>query len=174
MGAVALVLAAAAGAVEEPITREYQIKAAFLYNFLKYVEWPEGRLPRPDSPLVIGTYCPEAFAEVLEKIVTNRSIDGRRVHARRLATAAEAGTVHVVFVCAGREETWGAVAPVLGDAAVLTVADSGSPAARKAVIAFELRGDKVRFSISAHRAALARLRISDQLQKLAVFVRQGP
>ena len=158
----------------DPRSREYGIKAAFLYNFLKYVEWPEQRLPQPQSPLAIGAYCPKAFAETLERVVAGRRVGARAVQVRTLTAPADAGSVHLVFVCAEQEAMWGAVAPLLDGVAVVTVADSGSRRSRDAVIAFELDGDKLRFSISAYHAARARVRISDQLQKLAVFVRREP
>jgi hypothetical protein len=160
---------AAAG---EEVSREYRIKAAFLYNFAKYVEWPAQRFAAADAPIVIGTFCPEAFGVLLSKIVKDRRIDGHGIEVRTLTAAVESNQVHAVYVCAEYEPTWGPVTEAIRGKSVLTVADSAQSA--RGMIVFVLDGDKVRFSVDMDQADRAGLRISDQLLKLAISVKRAP
>src|SRR5437879_1124996 len=66
------------------VSKAYQIKAAFLYNFAKFVEWPAQSFADANSPIIIGTYCPDAFAATLEQVVKDRKVNGRTLVVRKL------------------------------------------------------------------------------------------
>lgn len=151
------------------LPKEHHVKAAFLYNFAKYVEWPAGRRA---GEFRIAAFCAAPFVAALEQVVTGRTVHGRPMRVLHLHTAAEARDAQMVYVCAEYAAQWPAIRAVIADAPTLTVADS--PRAEPAVLQFVLEGDKVRFRVDmleAHRAGLV---ISDQLQKLAVAVRRSP
>jgi len=174
LAALLLLVPNQAVAQEEAVSKEYQIKAAFLYNFAKYVEWPARSFPTTGAPIVIGAYCADEFGEVLKQIVRNRKIGGRGIAVKILASPAEAGSVHMVYVCGGPAAIWGAVVEALQRDAVLTVADLEEPGAPGGMIVFVLDGDKVRFTINMRKAGRAGLKVSDQLQKLAISVTRAP
>jgi hypothetical protein len=162
----------AAPAERAPISREYQIKAAFLYNFTKFVEWPPGRFPAPDSPIVIGLLGGNPFGNELLTIVRNRKVNGRAIEVRVVTTAAEAASVHVLFASAGQEAQAASMADALRRAGVLTVGESPAFAAAGGVVDFVLEGDKVRFKIDLAAGQRAGLKLSVQLLKLATEVRR--
>ena len=90
-------------AAEETVSKEYQVKAAFLYNFTKFVEWPSPHFATEDRPIVIGVLGRNPFGEELEQITKGRRVNGREITIAFVETPAEAAAVDLVFVCAGEE-----------------------------------------------------------------------
>ncbi len=158
----------------EAVSKEYQIKAAFLYNFAKFVEWPAQSFPTAGGPIVIGVYCTDGFGAVLEKITRGRTIRGREIAVKTFTTALESTSAHMVYVCGEGGALWRQVMEVLQQNAVLTVADLGEAGTQDGMIVFMRVGDKVRFNINMGKAGQAGLKLSDQLQKLAISVTRTP
>ncbi len=173
LGFAPMIFTALAGA-GEAATREYQLKAAFLYNFTKFVEWPAASFSSDDSPIVIGAYCPDPFTSELARIVAGRRVFNRSVRARRLEAPEDARQVHVVFVCAAEEARLPAVDKAIGSRAVLTVGETELSERLGSIIKFVPEDDKIRFEINIRAAERANLKLSAQLQKLAKLVREGP
>lgn len=175
-----LLLLALAGAVAGPATesaplaQEHQLKAAFLYNFTKFVDWPPRRFARPESPLVIAVLGKNPFADAVLELARDRRVNGRPVHFRRVEAPEEAREAHLVFIAAGEEARFGPALAALHAAGVLTVGESPRFAAAGGVITFVMQEDKVRFVINLAAAQAAQLRVSAQLQKLASRVERGP
>jgi hypothetical protein len=160
--------AGAAASEPVPVSKEYQIKAAFLYNFTKFVEWPPARFPDGSSPLVIGVLGRNPFGAELEKIVQGRTVNGRAILVKLITTADEVPAVHLLFVPAGEETRLPAAA--WQNVAVIAVGESDTFAALGGTITFTHVGDKVRFSVALESAERAGLKISSQLLKLAAEV----
>lgn len=154
------------------ISREYQIKAAFLFNFTKFVEWPPKTFPDESSPIVIGVLGRNPFGGELDKIANGRTVNGRAVQVRLISTASEVFGVQVLFVPAGEESRLRASA--WRNAPVVVVGESNSFAALGGLITFTREADKVRFSINLESADRAGLKISAQLLKLAADVHRTP
>ena len=168
----ALIFIACAAVVQgADVSREYQIKAAFLYNFAKFVEWPAARFENEDAPIVIGVLGDNPFGAELEKIVQDRKVNGRPVSIVMLNSPAEVKTVHLLFVSAGHERRF-AGSEALKCPGVLTVGESQNFAAAGGTITFTMPDDKVKFEINMGSANCAELRISAQLLKLAAVVRK--
>ena len=156
----------AAGA-EPAASNEYQVKAAFVYNFLKFVEWPAGQFAETNSPIVIGVAGKGAMGAELEAAVSGRRINGRELVVRTVDSPPAAQGTHVLFVGLGedqRAEEW-LRQPKGGG--TLTVGESEVFGKRGGMITFWHEGDKRRFSIDVAAASQAGLKISAQLQKLA-------
>jgi hypothetical protein len=171
---VALVIAAwalsAAVAVQSdalPPT-EQEVKAAYLYNFAKYVEWPTSAAPEPQW--VIGVLGDAEFGGVLEKMLSGKSVRERPVVARRLQDPQEAAQVHILFIAAAEEPRLPAILKSLEASRALTVSDIDGFAEKGGMIGFRMDGKKVRFDISPQAATRAGLRISSQLLALARVV----
>jgi hypothetical protein len=156
----------------DPVSKEYQIKAAFLFNFTKFVEWPPGHFVVPNRPIAIGILGENPFGENLERIVRNRKVNGRTIVVKAVATPAEAADVDVLFAPAGEEPRLKAMVATLEENGVLTVGETSNFAALGGIIDFTLEGDRVRFSINLKSAERARLKLSAQLLKLAAIVGQ--
>lgn len=155
--------------------QEHQLKAAFLYNFTKFVDWPPRRFARPESPLIIAVLGKNPFADAVRELARDRRVNGRPVHFRRLDTPeAAAREAHLVFIPAAEEARYAPALAALHAAGVLTVGESAGFAAAGGAITFVMQEDKVRFVINLAAAQAAQLRVSAQLQKLASRIEQGP
>lgn len=159
------------GIARADVSKEYQIKAAFLYNFTKFVEWPAERFASATAPIVIGVFGRDPFGGELEKVVRDRKVNGRDLSIVLLRSLSEASAVHVLFVTTGEEKRFGSVAPA-SLAGVLTVSESAQFTPSQGVVNFTAVDDKVRFEINADAAECAGLKISAQLLKLAILVRK--
>ncbi len=166
-GLTLLIARAAAGDVILP-SKEYRLKAAFLYNFTKFVDWPPGRFPSADSPIVIGILGENPFGEELETIVRDRRVNGRTLAVRLVATADEAASVHILFVGAGQEAGLPAMLELLRRNNVLTVGEAPDFAVLGGIITFVLDGDKIRFAIDLSSGKRAGVALRAQLLNLAI------
>ena len=151
----------------EPVLKEYQIKAAYLYNFAKFVEWPAQRFADDRSPLVIGVFDSNPFGDELLAIARDHKINGRNIVIQRVQSAAEAASVHLLFFPAGHEKHSAECLAGLSTPGVLTVGESDQFLAAGGMIRFVRQADKVRFEINAAVAEQHGLKISAQLLKLA-------
>jgi hypothetical protein len=164
---------AADGAAAAP-AREYEIKAAFLYNFTKFVDWPAQTFANADAPIVIGVLGDSPCVQALERLVKDRKVNGRTIVVRRIASAAEAKLTQMLFVSSAQEAQFAALEPALQSLPVLTVGESPGFASQGGAIDFVPQGDKIRFEININAAEHAGLKISAQLQKLAAVVHRSP
>jgi hypothetical protein len=158
---------AAGWAQSDTQTSEYRVKAAFLYNFGDYVEWPAAAFTRPDSPVAIGVIGADALAEELAQIVVGRNVNGRPVSVRKLRPGDSIAGLHVLFI--GRAEA-GRLADILAAARghpLLTVTESDRALELGSVINFVVVDDKVRFDVALVPADLGSLKISARLLAVA-------
>ncbi len=167
--AVAMCGSAAAG--PRPVAGEWQIKSAFLYNFTRFVEWPEWALPAPAQPIVIGVLGDKELAQELGAIVAGRNVNGRSIEVRAVRTVAEARATQLLFVTAAEESRYAEMRSELADSPVLTVGESPAFSVTGA-IGFVQEGEKLRFEINVDIAERSHLKISSQLQKLAIAIRR--
>jgi len=159
---------------EAEVSKEYQIKAAFLYNFTKFIEWPRERFADAAAPIIIGVFNGGAFEVELGKIVQGRQVNGRSIVVRSVATTADATSAHLIFVPAGEEQRFAETTAVLRETAVVTVGESDRFATLGGMIVFARTEDKVRFAINLEASEQARVRFSAQLLKLASAVHRKP
>jgi hypothetical protein len=166
--ALALATPFSYGAEEPALAVQQRIKAAFLYKFAAYVEWPQSVFPAPESPLVIGVAGSEPLARELERAVAGRKVAGRAVQVRRLARLEAAGDCCQILFIGGGEG--GAAKDLLARAEghpVLTVTDGDKEHPRGSVINFLAAEDRVRFDISREAAERNGLQLSSQLLGVA-------
>ena len=159
--AASMIVAAIAGqaAAQEP-SIEYQVKAAYLYNFVKFVEWPAAARTGPLTICVAGR---SPFGGTLDDIVRGESMDGRRVAVRTIQ--APQADCHVVFVPQGVGA--GEYLRAARSAPVLTVGEDPDFIAEGGIINFVRDAGMVRFEIDQEAARRARLQISSRLLRLA-------
>lgn len=146
---------------------EHRVKAAFVYKFGDYVEWPQEAFAAPNSPLVIGVVGADPVAEELARITAGRTIGGHPVVVRNLDYGEPLSGLHVVFIGqADRRRMAAAVQAIKGQPA-LTVTDSINGLALGSAINFVVVSDKVRFDIALASAEANRLKISSRLLAVA-------
>lgn len=138
---------------------EYQVKAAFLFNFLKFVEWPASAV---DSPWVIGVLGLDPFGDVLDNTVRGKLVNGRRVEVRRYAKPSDVKGCNILFI--GRADFERTGTPV--QPGLLTVGEAAGFLKSGGIINFYLEDNRVHFEIRPSVAHSAGLRVSSQLLKL--------
>ena len=163
---LALLLPADAGAqASQP--SEYQVKAAFLFNFAKFVEWPPETFAGETSPLVIGILGDNPFGSDLERIVAGKLINNRPITVRSFPTAAEAANCHILFISSS-EKRLPEIIQSLHGTPVLIVGETDQFIASGGMVNFVQEASKIRFQINDDAAKAARLKISSKLLSLAV------
>jgi hypothetical protein len=149
---------------------EYEIKAAFLYNFMRFVEWPREAVPDSTAPLVIGILGTDPFGRVLDQILAEAHIENHDIRAVRFQRLADVDSCHVLFVSPTERFALSDILEELGQRPVLTVGETADFAVSGGMIQFVLRDNKVRFEINLTAATQAQLKISSRLLRLAIRV----
>jgi hypothetical protein len=152
------------------VRTEYDIKAAFLYKFALFVEWPAGTFAAGDSPFTIGILGDDPFGPRLEAVVGGKKVRGRPIRFRRFAAIEEAlpGSCHLLFVSASERDRVNRIVAALATSAILTVGDTADYTAAGVAINLFVRDRNMRFAINKAAAERSGLRISSQLLDLAV------
>jgi len=165
----------AAGTSQTPTALEYEIKAVFLMNFARYVEWP-AQSPQADvkRPIVVGVLGRDPFGTTLDEALRDRTVQGRPLVARRYRKPEEIDLCHVLFVSPSADGREPGVLKIMEKSAVLTVTDEGRAGTGEGIIHFSMEGQKVRFAVDLQAAQRSGLRISSQLLKIAARVRGLP
>jgi hypothetical protein len=165
---VGVSLAGPVQAVERDAT-EYDVKAAFLYNFATYVEWPAGAFSG-DGPFVLGVLGRDPFGATLDAIAAERSVGGRAIVVRRFDDMSVYVPCHMLFVSSSEASRLTAIVRRLAGAPVLLVADTEDAAQGGVAVSFFLADDHVRFEINPGAAERAGLAVSSKLLRLAKIV----
>lgn len=162
-----------ASSVAAETSREYKIKAAFLFNFSQFTEWPPETFPEKDSPLVIGVLSPiDPFGGFLDETVKNEAVQGRRLVVKHFTRLAELETCHILYIGQSESKRLEHTVDELKGKAVLTVSDITDCASRGVMIGFVNERNKIRFKINAAAARAANLSLSSKLLRAAEIV--GP
>ena len=147
---------------------EYQIKAAFLYNFAKFVDWPPGAFEQPKSPIVFGILGESPFREDLARTIQNKTVDSHPLVVRNYQSAAQATNCHILFICISEKKRLPEILMSLKGHSVLTVSETERFTEAGGMINFVLQGTKIRLRINNAAATQAGLKISSKLLSLAL------
>ena len=150
--------------------KEYELKAAYLYNFTQFVDWPPEAFPAPDTPLVIGVLGADPFGRNLDVLVNNEVVKNRRLVVQRYRRAADIGICHILFISGSETERVEQILAVLKGKPILTVGDSSSFAFRGGIIRLLTDKNKIRLKINMEAAKAANLTISSKLLRAADLV----
>ena len=152
---------------------EYQIKAAYLYYFTTFVDWPPEALPRSGDALVVGVLGQDPFGPVLDDTLRGKTVGNRPLIVKRFGSIRDARECHLLFISASERDRLVSIFKGLEGAAILTVGEIEYFASRGGQIAFRMESKKVRFDINVAAVERARLKVSAQLMKLGRIV-EGP
>ena len=158
---------------EEPLASEYQVKAAFLINFPKYVDWPAETFAASNSPIIIAVFGESKVTDEIKKIIAGRTVNGREIILKRLASGAESGGCHILFISAAEQRNSPNLlaAPQGG---VLTVGESDDFLERGGIINLTRRVQKIALEVNLTAADAARIKISSKLLGVASVVKGKP
>jgi len=153
------------------VNREYAIKAAFLYHFLTYIDWPEESLNDPQQPFVIGVYYEDPFGAVLDKIAETKQVGGRTIEIRRLESPNQLLECHILFVPRSvPSEKQKTVLKALDNSHVLIVGETEDFIERGGSAQFYVEGNKIRFAFNTDAVNRSELKISSKLLSIAKVV----
>ncbi|MFH1573706.1 MAG: YfiR family protein [Acidobacteriota bacterium] len=146
---------------------EYQLKAAFLFNFAKFIEWPAAA---EDTTLSLGILGDDPFGEAFDPI-EGQMVGGRRLAVRRSVRLDELEHCHMLFVCPSEQEQFDEILAHFKGRDVLLVGDVEGFARRGGMINFFLHGNKLRFEVNVNALERTDLKVSSKLLKLGQIVR---
>lgn len=151
----------------EEAPTEYQIKAAFVYNFVKFVEWPPQAFAKPSSPIVVGVLGENVFGDNLEQAIHGKVINNRPLEFEACHSLTEATNCQVLFISGSEKGRFPEIFAALQGKSILTVGDTDRFCAAGGMINFIIVERKIRFQINEASARKAGLTISSDLLSLA-------
>jgi len=158
-------------AQQPSIDREAKIKAAYLYQFIRYVQWPSSAFVDASSPIVIGTVGNDPVNRYLRAIAKSRMAGKRKLVYKSISNSKEAESCHIVFFSGSAgKATIESMVPKLSDAPVLLVGEQLDFLNTGGIISFVVVNNNVRLQLSMKAASHHQLKISSQLAKLAQIV----
>ncbi len=162
--------------------REYQVKAAFLYNFVKFVDWPKEKVADGNEPIIIGVIGKDPFGKAFDPI-KNKQVKGKKVVINRfkgLEELRKSGEqikairkCYLLFICSSEKEKLREIINLVKDDSVLTVGEVKGFLETGGIINFLVEEKKVVFEINNHAAKQAKLKIRSKLLRLAKRVIPG-
>jgi hypothetical protein len=167
---VGLALCFVATATHADSATEYQVKAAFLFNFAKFVEWPVEAFPGVDAPLQICVLGQDPFGHEFEEMIADKTVTGHRIEVIHPSGVPQAKACQVLFVASSEKQQVREILHGLREASVLSVGETPGFAKMGGIINFVLDDGRVRFEINVKAAERAHLKISARLLTVAKLI----
>jgi len=155
---------------ENQIMDEYTIKSAYLFNFIKFVEWPSDTFNTTDNIFLIGILGDDPFNSNLEGFLTSKSVKNKNIVIRHVSTLDEAKTCQLLFISSSEQNRLPGILQALQTSSVFTVGEMDQFVQRGGMLGFKMIDNHVRFEINLAAAKKAKLEISSQLLKLATHI----
>lgn len=167
---LSLLLAGSGVPGQESAPLEYRLKAAFLFNFAKFIDWPANAFADAKSPFIIGVLGENPFGNELEETVRGKTVNDRPLQVRTCPSTAEATNCHILFITHSEKEPrrLPEVFAGLRGLSVLTVGETKGFVEAGGMVNFFSENNKIRFQINDETAKAAGLKISSKLLSLAV------
>jgi hypothetical protein len=149
---------------------EYQVKAAFLLNFIKFIEWPPEAFQNEKAPITLCVFGHDPFGGALDDIIRGRAVNNRTILARRINELRDLKSCHLVFVSAAEDKRLPEILNSLKDTSAIVVGEAAGFAERGGGIQFFLEDNRLRFAVNVDAVQRARLKLSSKLLALARIV----
>jgi len=149
---------------------EFEVEAAYLFNFLKFVEWPDDLPADMRTHWVIGILGKDSFGGELEQIVSSKTVQGRPIQIKRFQLKDDARSCHILFIAPSEKKSLPGILAALRGSSVLLVADMSHFVDSGGMIQFIAEDSHVRLAINVGATSRARLKISSKLLALALSV----
>lgn len=156
---------------QESSFSEYEIKAAWLLNFARFVSWPTNAFDAPDAPIVVGVVGRDPFGRLLEKAFEGKAVKGHPLVVKRLTPDQDLRQCHLLFVSALEQRRFKDSLERLRTKPVLTVGESDDFLDEGGIVNFVLKEKSIRFEINVRAAKAAGLKMEANLLKVAASVR---
>lgn len=150
---------------------EYELKAAYLYNFGKFVQWPEQTFKNKTDPFIIGVYGTNPFGEILKQLIQDKTLQNRTVIIINITNLQDVATCHILFISKINKLELNQILQVLTNKPILTVGDNIDEFCQSGgVINFTGQHSQKRFEINNKASARVQLIISSKLLALSRIV----
>ena len=156
-----------AAAVRAAVTSEYDLKAAFLFNFAQFVEWPADAFADAGTPIVIGVLGEDPFGKSLDDIVAGETVHNRPLAIRRFRAVDQVDSCQILFISLSESARLDQVLKALEHRSILTVGETKDFTTRAGIIGFEVTNRRLRLRINTAAATAAKLTISSKLLRQA-------
>lgn len=174
IGLAALCLVSTIAPAQGFTPSEYQVKAAYLYDFSRFVEWPAHSGSEKDPTFAICVIGKDPFGAILDATLAGEKREGQNLEARRISKAQEALACRILFIGTSEADHLKEILAQMKKATVLTVSDIPRFSESGGMIEFVLKDHKVRFDVNLTNATDAGLAVSSDLLKVALTVRRNP
>jgi YfiR/HmsC-like len=174
IAAVLWLLFAASSVVGQERPGEYQVKAAYLYNFGRFVVWPAKLTTANTGPFTICVLGEDPFGPALDTTLAGETIGNQKVAARRISSLQESVDCQILFISSSEAKRLNKIIEALGNSAVLTVSDIPQFSQRRGMIQLLMEGNRIRFEVNLAATQRAGLTLSSELLKVATAVRKDP
>lgn len=154
-------------------TTEYEIKAAYLYKFADYVEWPPTVAPQSDEPFTIGVLNAKDMEEALRDLTAKNSIQGRKVVIKHLNQNLSLTGIQMLFIGNEESQSLKSLLEPMQSQPVLTVTESTDALSAGSIINFIPVDERIRFEVSVTHAERNGLKISARLLSVAQHIESG-
>jgi hypothetical protein len=153
---------------------EYQVEAAYLFNFGRFVGWPAKVATAQGNSFTICILGEDPFGASLDATLAGEAIGGKNVVAKRISIPQESANCQILFLSAGEAGRLNKIMEVLDKEAILTISDIPHFSQRGGMIQFVMEGNRVRFEVNLTATQRAGLTLSSELLKVATVVRKNP
>jgi hypothetical protein len=154
----------------QPGSKEYQMKAVFLFNFTQFIEWPENSLPEESTPFVIGILGEDPFGSHLQDAIKNEKVQSHPLVIKHVKDVNEAGDCQILFINISNQSTLKNILTSLKGKSILTVGDANNFSKHGGVVRFYSEENKIRIRINLEASRENGLTISSKLLRLADIV----
>jgi hypothetical protein len=159
---------------ETPGVDERRVKAAFLLNFARFIEWPARAFASAESPVVVAVIGKDPFGTVLEETLKDKRIGGRPIVIKRFGAVADLEACHLLFVSASLEAEYGKVFDKLKGSPAVTIGETPGFAAKGGIFRLFTQEKKMRFEVNVEASKRAAVTLSSKLLSLGMAVTDAP
>jgi hypothetical protein len=146
---------------------EYKVKAVFLYNFTRFIDWPPSAFSSPESPFIIGIIGDDPFGSYLEEAVSGEQIENHTIIIKRYHSISEIKDCQVLYINSSNSEYIKEIISLVGKRSILTVSDANNFARWGGMIRLFTDDEKIRIQINSNAAKASQLNISSKLLSVA-------
>ena len=149
---------------------EYRLKAAYLFNFIQFVEWPDSVFENDNSPIILAVLGKDPFGKILDETVQNEKIGNHPIIIKRYRYLSQLEFCHVLFVSSSETESFQFILKSIKQSPILTISDIHDFGIYGGNISFYLEENKLRFAINMQALKQADLKVSSKLLRLAKVI----
>ncbi len=165
-----LLQAGSVQAAETPALSEGQVKALFLFNFAKYVEWPAGVFSNSSAPIVIGVVGEDGFSDEFRRMTGDRTVNDRKVEIKQVQNTADLKDCQILFIRSSENGRLAEILEAVKNSAVLTVGETDRFLLQEGMINFTKKENKIHLEINLVPANRVNLKLSSKLLTVADVV----